>query len=33
MTYKGKVSGDTIKLTADLGAEIGQSIEWTLKKA
>ena len=33
MTYKGKVSGDTIKLTADLGADIGQSIEWTLKKS
>jgi hypothetical protein len=33
VTYKGKVAGDTIKLTADLGAEIGQSIEWTLKKA
>jgi opacity protein-like surface antigen len=33
MTYKGKVSGDTIKLTADLGAEIGQSIEWTLKRS
>ena len=33
MTYKGKVSGDTIKLTADLGADIGQSIEWTLKRS
>ena len=33
MTYKGKVSGDTIKLSADLGAEIGQSIEWTLKRS
>jgi len=33
MTYKGKISGDAIKLTADLGADIGQSIEWTLKKS
>jgi hypothetical protein len=33
MTYKGKVSGDTIKLTADLGADVGQSIEWTLKRS
>lgn len=33
MTYKGKVTGDTIKLTADLGAEVGQTIEWSLKKA
>ena len=32
MTYKGKVSGDTIKLTADL-AGMGQTIEWTLKKS
>ena len=32
MTYKGKVTGDTIKLTADLGADIGQTIEWSLKK-
>ena len=33
IAYKGKVSGDTIKLSADLGAEAGQTIEWTLKKA
>lgn len=32
MNYKGKVSGDTIKLSVDLGADIGRSIEWTLKK-
>ena len=31
--YKRQVSGDTIKLTADLGADIGQSIEWTLKRS
>jgi len=33
MTYKGKSSGDTIKLTADLGADMGQTIEWTLKRS
>jgi hypothetical protein len=33
MTYKGKVSGDTIKLTADLGPDVGQTIEWTLKRS
>jgi opacity protein-like surface antigen len=33
MNYKGKVVGDTIKLSVDLGAEIGGTIEWTLKKA
>jgi opacity protein-like surface antigen len=33
MTYKGKVTGDTIKLTADLGADVGQSIEWSLTRA
>jgi hypothetical protein len=33
MTYKGKASGDTIKLTADLGPDVGQSIEWTLTRA
>jgi hypothetical protein len=32
MAYKGKLSGDTIKLSADLGADVGQTIEWTLKK-
>jgi hypothetical protein len=30
--YKGKVSGDTIKLTSDFGGG-GQTIEWTLKKS
>ena len=29
--YKGKVAGDTIKLTSDFGGG-GQTIEWTLKK-
>ena len=33
MTYKGKIAGDTITLSADLGADVGQSIEWTLKRA
>jgi opacity protein-like surface antigen len=33
MNYKGKVAGDTIKLSVDLGADIGGTIEWTLKKA
>ncbi|HUB79898.1 MAG TPA: hypothetical protein VMB03_13920 [Bryobacteraceae bacterium] len=32
MTYKGKISGDTIKLTVDLGQEMGQTIDWTLKR-
>jgi hypothetical protein len=27
--YTGKVTGDTIKLSADVG---GQTIEWTAKK-
>jgi hypothetical protein len=31
ITYKGKISGDTIKLTSDFGG--GQTVEWTLKKA
>jgi hypothetical protein len=31
IAYKGKISGDTIKLTSEFGG--GQSIEWTLKKA
>ena len=31
ITYRGKISGDTIKLTSEFGG--GQSIEWTLKKA
>jgi hypothetical protein len=30
--YKGKLSGDTIKLTSDFGGN-GQTIEWTLKKS
>jgi hypothetical protein len=30
LTYKGKISGDTIKLSSNFG---DQSIEWTLKKA
>ena len=36
ITYKGKVSGDTIKLTSQfpgMDGGQGQSIEWTLKKA
>jgi len=33
MNYKGKVVGNTIKLTVELGADTGQTIEWTLKKA
>ena len=36
MNYKGKVTGDTIKLTVEFqggGGFGGQSIEWTLKKA
>jgi len=33
MTYKGKVTGNTIKLSVDLGADVGGTIEWTLKKA
>jgi hypothetical protein len=35
LNYKGKVTGDTIKLTVDFqggGGGGGQSIEWTLKK-
>jgi hypothetical protein len=33
--YKGKVAGDTIKLSVDFqgGGGGGQTIEWTLKKA
>jgi hypothetical protein len=30
ISYKGKIGGDTIKLTSSFG---DQSIEWTLKKA
>ena len=30
LTYKGKITGDTIKLSSDFG---GGQIEWTLKKA
>jgi uncharacterized lipoprotein YehR (DUF1307 family) len=36
MNYKGKVTGDTIKLTVEFqggGGFGGQNIEWTLKKA
>jgi hypothetical protein len=36
LNYKGKASGDTIKLTVDFsgfGGGGGQTIEWTLKKA
>jgi len=35
LNYKGKISGDTIKLTVDFsgfGGGGGQTIEWTLKK-
>ena len=32
ISYKGKVAGDTIKLTSDFGGG-GQTIEWTLKKS
>ncbi len=32
LTYKGKIAGDTIKLTSDFGGN-GQTIEWTLKKS
>jgi hypothetical protein len=32
ISYKGKVTGDTIKLTSDFGGG-GQTIEWTLKKS
>ena len=32
ITYKGKVAGDSIKLTSDFGGG-GQTIEWTLKKS
>jgi hypothetical protein len=30
LSYKGKVTGDTIKLSSEFGG--GQAIEWTLKK-
>jgi hypothetical protein len=33
MIYKGKAAGDTVKLSVDLGADVGQTIEWTLKRA
>ncbi|MGD0871210.1 MAG: hypothetical protein ABSB88_16775 [Bryobacteraceae bacterium] len=36
ITYKGKISGDTIKLTSQfpgMDGGQGQNIEWTLKKA
>lgn len=32
LSYKGKIAGDTIKLTSDFGGS-GQTIEWTLKKS
>ena len=32
LSYKGKISGDTIKLSSDFGGN-GQTIEWTLKKS
>lgn len=32
LAYKGKITGDTIKLTSDFGGS-GQTIEWTLKKS
>jgi hypothetical protein len=32
LTYKGKIAGDTIKLSSDFGGN-GQTIEWTLKKS
>jgi hypothetical protein len=32
LTYKGKIAGDTIKLSSEFGGG-GQTIEWTLKKA
>ena len=31
LSYKGKITGDTIKLTSEFGG--GQTIEWTLKKS
>jgi hypothetical protein len=31
LTYKGKITGDTIKLSSEFGG--GQAIEWTLKKS
>jgi hypothetical protein len=33
MNYKGKVTGESIKLSVDLGADIGGTIEWTLTRA
>jgi hypothetical protein len=32
MNYNGKITGDTIKLSVDLGGAVGGTIEWTLKK-
>ncbi|WP_321470466.1 hypothetical protein [uncultured Paludibaculum sp.] len=33
MNYKGKLTGDTMKLTAErAGGEAGQAIEWTAKR-
>jgi hypothetical protein len=33
MSYKGKISGDTITLATNVGAGMGPSVEWTLKKS
>lgn len=33
MNYKGKVNGDTIKLSVDVGADFGGMVEWRLKRA
>jgi hypothetical protein len=33
MNYSGKITGETIKLSVDLGAAVGQSIDWTLKRS
>jgi hypothetical protein len=32
ISYKGKVSGDTIKLTSEIAGGEGQSFEWVAKK-
>ena len=32
LSYKGTISGDTIKLSSDFGGN-GQTIQWTLKKS
>jgi hypothetical protein len=33
MNYKGKISGETIKLSVDVGADHGDIVEWKLKRA